>query len=318
MGQLAGKPTEEAVTQFTEGRLKVLQCDHEIVNLDGNTRWVYEATIGLSHEEGQAPYAAIGTFQDITERKRAEESIRTMNEELEHRVIERTSQLEAANKELEAFSYSVSHDLRAPLRAIDGFSRMLDEEMGDAASPDARRFISVIRQNAQHMGQLIDDLLSFSRLNRQSLRLQPVAPNQLIKQVLSTLFADPNGKDVKFDIQELPPCQGDPVLLTQVWMNLISNAVKFSRKKSSPNIQIGFTRNDARLVYYVKDNGTGFDMRYYEKLFGVFQRLHRAEEYEGTGVGLAIVNRIIRRHGGEVWAESTLGEGATFYFSIPE
>ena len=250
---------------------------------------------------------------------------------------QRADQLEAANKELEAFSYSVSHDLRAPIRAIDGFSRILLDEYVSTLSPDAQRYLQLVRSNTQQMGHLVDDLLTFSRLSRQALRRDTVDPVALVRQSLEELRAEQEGRQVKILVGELPTCEGDPALLKQVWINLLSNALKFTRKREVAVIEIGSARiEDCKLqiadlpsvagqsaisnlqsaIYFVRDNGVGFDMQYAHKLFGVFQRLHRAEEYEGTGVGLAIVQRIIHRHGGRVWAEAEVEKGASIYFTI--
>ncbi len=226
------------------------------------------------------------------------------------------AQLGVANKELEAFSYSVSHDLRAPLRAVDGFSRILLDEHTPHLSESGQRYLRLVRENAVTMGQLIDDLLSFSRLSRQPLKKQTVATAELAQQVLEELKPEQNGRRFDVSIGDLAECQADPALLKQVFVNLLSNALKYTRKRDLSKIEVGCEKRPGETVYFVKDNGAGFDMRYADKLFGVFQRLHRAEEYEGTGVGLAIVQRIIHRHGGRVWAEAELHKGATFYFTL--
>lgn len=266
-------------------------------------------------------YSLIGLFscaltyllvRFITERKQAEEEIRKLNEDLQRR----SSDLEEVNKELEAFSYSVSHDLRAPLRAVDGFSRILLAEHARELSDGAQRYLRRVRENTAMMGQLIDDLLTFSRLGRQPFKKQQVIPTALARQVFDDLRPEQNNRRVEVSIDELPPCDADPALLKQVFVNLLSNALKYTRSREPARIEVGYEHRNGEVVYFVKDNGVGFDMRYVDKLFGVFQRLHRAEEYEGTGVGLAIVQRIIHRHGGRVWAHAEIDKGADFYFTL--
>ena len=226
-------------------------------------------------------------------------------------------QLEAANKELEAFSYSVSHDLRAPLRAIDGFSRVLLEDYIDKLDDEGKRYLNIIGSNTKKMGQLIDDLLVFSHLGRQEIRTSGIDMGKLAKAVSEELKLAVPERKLKFTINTLIPAQGDQAMIRQVFTNLLSNAVKFTRPKDTATIEVGGSEEKIENLYYVKDNGVGFDMQYVNKLFGVFQRLHSTTEFEGTGVGLAIVQRIIHRHGGRVWAEGKVGEGATFYFSLP-
>ena len=256
-----------------------------------------------------------GIIRDITERKQVEEEILRLNQKL----LQSVTEVERANKELEAFSYSVSHDLRAPLRAMDGFSRILLEDYGPGFPDEARRYLHLVRDNARQMGQLIDDLLGFARLSRQPLKKQPIVPADLVRQVLEDLRGEQQGRRVVIGIGELPPCQADPTLLRQVFANLLDNALKYTRQREEAVIEIGCRNpgdSPGEPVYFVKDNGVGFDMCYAHKLFGVFQRLHRAEDYEGTGVGLATVQRIIHRHGGRVWAEAEVNQGATFLFTL--
>lgn len=230
----------------------------------------------------------------------------------------RAAELEAANKELESFSYSVSHDLRSPLRAIDGFSQILEEDHAVKLDDEGRRLLGVIRKSSQKMGALIDDLLAFSRLGRQAIAAVEVDMNALVEEVLRELPVGGAGEPPQIAVAKLPPARGDRALLKQVWINLLSNAVKFAGKIDEPHIEVSGHNDGADNVYSVKDNGVGFDMQYYNKLFGVFQRMHSNEQFPGTGVGLAIVQRVVTRHGGRVWAESKVGEGATFFFALPK
>ena len=257
-----------------------------------------------------------GTNTDVDELKRVEAEIKTLNAELEQRVAERTAELEAANKDLEAFSYSVSHDLRAPLRAVNGFAGIVLEDFGRQIPEEGRRHLERIRNGGQRMGRLIDDLLAFSRLNRQSVNRQSVDSARLVREALDELKPQREGRQLELRIAELPPCQADPALLKQVWVNLLSNAIKYSRDRAPAVVEIGARQEERENVFFVRDNGAGFDMQYGNKLFGVFQRLHRADQFEGTGVGLAIVQRIVQRHGGRVWAEGKVDQGATFYFTL--
>jgi len=264
---------------------------------------------------------------DNSARKRAEELLlkaaahqaeigQQLNAELEQRVGERTLELKAANQELEAFSYSVSHDLRSPLRAIDGFSQVVLEKFGPLLPAEGQRHLRTIRQSAQKMGDLIDDLLTFARLNRQELGKRPFNTTDLVWECLQDLGYPWSDRQVEVTVDALPVSEGDPVLLKQVWLNLISNALKYSRNREKSLVHIGSETIDGVVTLFIRDNGTGFDMRYADKLFGVFQRFHRAEDYEGTGVGLAIAHRIIQRHGGRIWAEAAVDRGATFHFTL--
>ena len=248
---------------------------------------------------------------------RAVENVRLLDE-LEERVRARTMQFEAANKELEAFSYSVSHDLRAPLRAVDGYTRMLLEEFAPRLDGEGKRICAIISESAMAMGKLIDDLLAFSRVGRAALRSSAIDMTTLAQAVFKEAATPEERGRIDFQVTPLPPAVGDPSLIHQVWINLIANALKFTSKKQLAVIQVGAEHQGQEIVYFVRDNGAGFDMRYADKLFGVFQRLHSTKEFDGTGVGLAIVQRIIKRHGGRVWAEGEPGKGATFYFTLPE
>jgi PAS domain S-box-containing protein len=277
----------------------------------------YYSTFQGNYDENGNLVSIVGTVLDITESKIAETQIRELNEELELRVIQRTEQLEAANKELEAFSYSVSHDLRAPLRAIDGFSKFVLEDYETKLDPEGKRLLCLIRSNTQKMDHLITDLLALSRVTRSELNFSGIDMTQMAISMFNESATPDIHEKMSLTVDQLPEAFADPTYIRQVWANLISNAIKFSSKEKKPLIKICGHTEDEFNVYYVKDNGVGYNPAYAHKLFGVFQRLHRSDDFEGTGVGLAIVQRIIHRHGGKVWAEGEEGGGATFYFSLP-
>jgi PAS domain S-box-containing protein len=271
----------------------------------------YNATL-YKNEAGEIQ-GIFAAARDITERKRAEEEINKLNEDLKHHA----SQLEAANKELEAFSYSVSHDLRAPLRAINGFSHVLMEDYADKLDDEGKRLLDIISSNTQKMGQLIDDLLAFSHIGRQEIGHSDIDMEKLVKTVFEEFEPDISERKVQFTIKTLPHTRGDRSMIKQVFVNLLSNAVKFTKPRETAVIEVGGKSEGNENIYYVKDNGVGFDMKYVDKLFGVFQRLHSSSEFEGTGAGLAIVQRIIHRHGGRVWGEGKVDGNATVYFTLP-
>ena len=284
---------------------------------DGSTVWTEVITRYLRNPE-TGRVEVVGVTRDITERRAAQEELKALHAELERRVHERTAALEEANRELEAFSYSVSHELRTPLRAIDGFSARIAAELGATLDEESRRLFAQVRWNAQRMGQLIDDLLAFSQAGRVDLKVVPVDMSRAARDAYAAVVADtPALWKVSLELGELPPVRGDAALLRRVWESLLSNAVKFSAARERPEIRVEGSLAGGEAVYCVRDNGTGFDMRYVGKLFGVFERLHGPTHLEGTGIGLALVRRIVTRHGGRVWAEGAPDGGAAFWFSLP-
>jgi PAS domain S-box-containing protein len=277
--------------------------------------WI-EVTGGPRNDKNGVACGGVVALRDITQRKVDEREIQTLHDELEQRVGERTAQLETANKELEAFSYSVSHDLRAPLRHISGFSQLLMEEFGSTLDPSAQQYLERIQAGAQKMGVLVDELLNLARVGRHALRLQPTMLNSIVAEVIAILEPDCEGRQVEWIIADLPTVACDPVLVKQIFQNLLANALKFTRPRARAVIEVSHKEEDGQPVFMVRDNGVGFNMKYVDKLFGVFQRLHRPEEFEGTGIGLVTVQRIVRKHGGQVWAEGELDKGAAFYFTL--
>ena len=269
-------------------------------------------------------YAGMGAVvalltQKVTQRKREQEELRRINETLEQRVLARTAELDSTNKELEAFSYSVAHDLRAPLRHMDGFIRLLKKHSWASLDERNQRYLGIISDSARQMGLLIDDLLAFSRVGRAELQLLPVSLQQLVQEAMQELREETQGRNIAWKISQLPEVMADRSMMRLVMINLLANAVKFTGKRERAEIEVGASSNEADgIVVFVRDNGVGFDMEYADKLFGVFQRLHPAEEYEGTGIGLANVQRIIHRHKGRTWARGDVDQGATFYFSLPK
>ncbi len=280
---------------------------------DGSTFPCYTAISVLNLTDGPA---TIAFLTDITARKTAEAEISKLWGEMEDRVEKRTSELVQANRELEAFSYTISHDLRAPLRAIDGFSGILLQQYESQLSPDIIKYLHKIRENTGRMAELLDAILELSRVGRQEIREQEVNLDDIVRTVIEDLNPEMEGRNIQLDIRKLPHVMADPVMIRQAYFNLISNALKFTRDQDPAKIEIGFYEEDGKTVYYVRDNGVGFDLQYADKLFKIFSRLHDQSTFPGTGVGLAIVHRIIERHGGRIWAESAVNQGAAFYFTL--
>lgn len=294
------------------------RMEYRLRRFDGQYRWLIDHGIPRFTMDGEF-LGYIGSCIDIDDRKQAEANVLQLTANLEQRVKERTAQLELANQELESFSYSVSHDLRAPLRHINGFIDLLQRRVQpDDLDEMSQHYLQTIADTSKHADTLIENLLSFSRMGRTEMRFKNIDMNQLIAEVRRALEPEINGRIIHWQIEPLPTIQGDPAMLRSVFYNLVENALKYTQPRSDPEIAIGSNPQAHETIFWIRDNGIGFDMRYVHKLFGVFQRLHRADEFPGTGIGLANVQRIIRRHGGRVWAEGEVDRGATFYLALPE
>lgn len=293
------------------------KTDYDIAIVDINGKQSHINVVNMPIIINGVQTGIYGIAKDISDRKQYEQELKSLNESLEQKIAMRTAELEQAIKEMEAFSYSVSHDLRAPLRIINGYTKLLHNEYMDQFDADGKEFMDAIIENTKYMGRLIDDLLNLSRLGREAINTTQVDMTALAHVVLHEMRMEDSSLMADIKIHDLKPCIGDQLLIRQVWNNLLSNAVKYSKKKEYPQIEIGSYEKGNSTVYYVKDNGAGFDMRFAAKLFGVFIRLHDRSEFDGTGVGLALVHRIVTKHGGKVWANGKVNEGAVFYFSLP-
>jgi len=303
-------------TYMVIGEHQPFDKEYRIIRPDNlQERWVW-GNGKLFFDGNGEPVRMIGTIQDITERKQTEDQIRKLNLSLEQRVAERTAQLQAANRELESFAYSVSHDLRAPLRGIDGWSMALLEDYGPHLDKEAHKYLERVRSETQRMSKLIDDLLQLSRITRGEMQSEVVDLSGLAQQVVERQRESLNGREVEFVIQPEMVAKGDSHLLEIVLTNLINNACKFTGTRALAKVEFGQTLQNGKLVYFVRDNGVGFDMIYTKNLFGAFQRMHKQSDFPGTGIGLATVQRIIHRHGGEIWANSEIEKGAIFYFTL--
>lgn len=306
------------IAEFSRGNDSMRVMVHEMDQIckDGSIIHTEVVTTLMTDDQGNVN-EILGVSRDITERKLAQQEIARLNEELERRIEERTSQLLSSNNELEAFTYSVSHDLRAPLRAINGFSTILANEFGDSLDSEAKRMLHIICDNVKKMDRLITDLLAFSRLSRSEINMLRPQMNDIVKSAYESNSSEEDRKKIKFILHDLPDVVCDPSLMEQVWSNLISNSIKFTSPKIERIIEISGSKSGKMVSYEIKDNGVGFNPKYKDKLFEVFQRLHKMEDFEGSGVGLAIVKRIINRHGGDISADSTEGTSSVFTFSLP-
>lgn len=308
---------QKLLNQLTDGSSKHVVITNRNYTKEGKVIYCDWYNSAMSNPQGKL-ISVMSQVMDITDRKKAEEEIIKLNEELEQRVIQRTAQLEAANKELEAFSYSVSHDLRTPVRHINGFADILKSEFNEQFSEEAKHYLETITSSAKKMGVLIDDLLNFSKTGSTEMQKTSLKMNKVVEDALTLINASTTNQQIEWNISSMPDVYGDYNLLRMVWVNLLDNAVKYSSIRKKPVISLGYKDEKKEIVFYIQDNGVGFDMQYSKKLFGVFQRLHAPSQFEGTGIGLANVRRIIARHEGRTWAESEPDKGATFYFSLPK